>query len=130
MANLVLTPNSVFTAEKSTSHLAGETIVAGQLITLLNGVVYIADKNTDDKNRVAGIALNSCSVNQPISFINSGEFESDATIVAGQVYVLSDVGNITAIQDLITGDYVSVIGYGLNVSTIKLKSIITGIQLV
>jgi len=129
MANLVITSSSVLTTDKPTTHEAGENIVAGQLITLINGVVYIADKNTADKNKTGGIALNSCSIGQHISFTNSGEFESDATIVAGQVYVLSDAGNIAPIQDLITGDYVSVIGYGLTVSTLKLNAIITGIQL-
>ncbi|MBA4107887.1 MAG: hypothetical protein C0485_19315 [Pirellula sp.] len=73
---------------------------------------------------VAGIAVNSGSSGQPASYVTSGRINLGATLLRGEVYVVSDdaAGAIVPFADLEDGgsDYVSLVGVAISSSILQL----------
>jgi hypothetical protein len=103
---------------------AGATITAGQTLykdTADNDLMklYDADSGTVVVRTLAGVALHAALSGQPIRWLTAGNITIGGTVAPGRVYVGSDTpGGIMPEEDLETGDYCSILGYGVNATTI------------
>lgn len=107
----------------------GETITAGQPVYLNTTTRewMLADADAAASAAVAGIALNSGADGQKGSIVVSGPLAVGAVLTVGEAYVVSaTAGGIAPISDLLTGDYVTLIGTPLSTSVLYVKRIITG----
>ena len=125
-ANVVAGTNAV----KKTG-VAGATITAGQPInrdpTTLKMVLSDADSATASLRRVDGIALHGASLNQPITWQESGDINLGATLVVAETYILdSGAGGIAPVGDLTIGEYTVVLGVATTASNLKMGIINSG----
>lgn len=135
MADLIVTAASVVkgTGASTATGIAGEAITAGQPLYIDatdNGELKLADANdTAAKAAIAGIALHAASTGQPITYQTSGEITIGVTVAVGTLYVVSaTAGGIAPIADLVSTNYVSVIGIAKTAAILTLGLNNTGIQ--
>ena len=89
----------------------------------------LADNSAATTDLVAGIALHSSVVNQPIVVCKSGNIDLGATLTTGETYVLSTTaGGIAPIADLATTEYVTLLGVATGAGNLLLAISNTGIQ--
>lgn len=108
MADLIITAANVVAGTNSTRDIgtAGETIAAGKAIFLstTTNKWMLSDNNGAGTRTVNGIALNSASLNQPISIHKAGDITIGATLTPGTDYWLSaTAGGICPRDDLESG---------------------------
>lgn len=113
---------------------AGATITAGQAVyldTASTGEWLLAD--SDSATVIArgsakfGIALNGASDGQPLAIQTGGDITIGASVTAGTAYYLSDTpGGICPIADLVTGDYITLIGIATSTTVIKIDPLYSG----
>lgn len=139
MADLVLTPSAIIAGSgaRTENGTAGATITAGQVVYLdsaTTGKWLLAD--ADAATAAArgqgkiGVALNGASLNQPIAVQTEGPITIGATVVAGTAYYLSPTpGGIAPLADILTGDYVTLVGIATSTSVIKLDFQYSGVAL-
>ncbi len=100
---------------------AGGTITAGMPVRFGTNGRLIASANTSlAAAKVDGIALNSASDGQPLSYQAEGSINLGATLAIGKVYVLSAAGLISPVDDVTAADFVTVIGVGITAASLKL----------
>lgn len=133
MADLSITAANVAAASDArTKHgTAGATITAGMAVYLdaADGEYKIADCTTSaDTADVEGIALHGASDGQPLTIQNGGGIDLGATLTVGETYVLSESGAIAPIGDLLSDDYVTVLGTATTASNLKMALNVTGVQ--
>lgn len=91
--------------------------------------VDLANSTNSTVAQCAGVTVTRSYAGQPVGFVGSGTIVAGATINVGQVYVLSpNAGLVCNEADLVTNNYLTVIGYGNNSSTIQLEIKPTGLQ--
>lgn len=136
MADLVITAASVVKGAdaRTVEGIAGETILAGQVVYLAaaTGKWMKADNNsaTAEVRQATGIALTGSSLNQPIVVQKSGQITIGATLVAGTAYYLSDTpGGICPLADLLTGEYVCLLGLASSATVLNLDIQYPGVSL-
>lgn len=128
MADLTITAANVVAgsnAKKSDVYVAGETIAAGKPVYLSSTTKkwMLADNNsaTAEARHATGVALNSASLNQPLSVQKGGDITLGAVLTAGVAYFLSDTpGGICPIGDLATGEYYCQLGLAKSTSVLAL----------
>ncbi len=138
MADLSVTAANVLASDeaKITRGTAGATITAGQTVRLntTSGKWVLADA---DAGTVAdagadgfGVALHGAADGQPISVVTmDDDFDPGATATEGVVYCLSaTAGGIAPFGDLVTDDYVTILGVGNSSGNIALSPIVSGAQ--
>ncbi len=77
-----------------------------------------------------GVALNGGAVNQLAVVLCAGNYTVGGTIAVGVFYYVSNTaGGIAPIADLGSGDYVSIIGYGVTTAIMKIAPVATGLTL-
>lgn len=125
MVDLVITAGNVVAGSDSTTvkGVAGVTITAGQAVYLdaTTGKYALADADsaTVAQRRAAGIALNGASLNQPLVVLTSGSYTVGSAVTPGVSYYLSGApGGICPVADIGTGEYVCLIGFATNATTI------------
>lgn len=109
---------------------AGEAITQGQPCYLAgDGKYYQTDANdTATKAQAKGIALSPASTDGYFYLTVGGLTNLGATLTQGQIYVVSNVkGGIAPYADLVSGDYVTILGTAQTSSLLKLNINITGI---
>lgn len=127
MADLVITAANVIPstitgiANNIKQGTAGASITAGQSVyqdATAGNVVKLADANGTVATAAAtGIALQSATSGQPISFMTAGALAFGAILLAGKYYVVSATpGGIAPVADLTTGWYSTLLGYGYSTS--------------
>lgn len=135
MGDLSVTAASVlpyggFTSEYGT---AGEAITAGQPVyrSSTDNLIYVADAQTNPagaKAAVLGIALTGASASQPVKIQTGGDINPGATVAIGQVYCLSaTAGGIALESDLVSTDYVTILGVGQTATKMHLILYATGV---
>lgn len=136
MADLTITAaNVVAGANASTEKgTADETITAGQVVYLDTATrKYLkADSNsaTDAANRARGIALNSASLNQPLTVQKTGDITIGATLTPGEPYYLSDTaGGICPKEDVGSGEEISFLGLAKSASVLTIDIQSPGVTL-
>jgi hypothetical protein len=132
-ADLTITAASVArgTGATTTVGTAGATLTAGQAVyqsTADNKMYPSLASGTALQATFAGVALHASLAGQPIAYQTGGNITIGATVVVGTIYVVStNAGGIAPWADLIATNNVTVIGYGLNATTITYSPIITGV---
>lgn len=126
MADLSITASAVLASTDSTTEQgrAGATITAGQTVVtdLTTGRYVLADVDGGaDIRRPRGIALNNASAGQPLAIIKSGDLTINAVLTAGVTYYGSpNPGGICPRADVLTGDYVCVLGVAKSTTVLAL----------
>lgn len=125
MADLSITAADVIKGSQS----GDETVVAGA--TIARGDACYLDSTDSNKaklcdaNAVAtsafkGIALNDAADEQPLTLWTSGNLGVGTVLTIGEVYVVSaTAGKIAVIADLLSGEYVTLIGVGSTTSNLQ-----------
>jgi len=132
MADLSITPANVVRGTNSTtiSGIAGQTITAGAVVYLSPSTnqYLLAQANASSTNTVSGVALNNCSLNQPIQILSGGDYVCGGTPVVGQSYYLAadNAGAIAPVSDLTTGNYVSFLGIATSNTNIFIQVLNSG----
>ncbi len=134
MPDIVVTAANVIRGTNATigSGDAGETITAGECVykdtTDLNKYKR-CDNSAEASARIAGIALNGASDGQPISFVMAGDINPGGTVVVGEIYLVSTTaGGIAPEADVVSTEFVSIIGVGTTTSNIQVKINVSGRQ--
>lgn len=125
MADLTITAANVASVSGGTSAkvtaTAGGTITAGMPVYINASNQIVAAANTSALAAdVDGIALNGASSGQPITYQTKGVINLGATLVVGTIYVLSAAGAISPVDDVTTGDFVTVLGVAQTAANLKI----------
>lgn len=138
MADISITAGNVVTVTGTIeSGTAGATITAGQTVyqKASDGKFYLADCDATavgtnaEIDNVYGIALNGAAAGQPLTVQKTGTITIGATVTAGQTQWQSNVaGGITETwAEIVSTDYITVIGHAISASVIKLDINVLGI---
>jgi len=116
---------------------AGATITAGQVVyldTTTTGEWLLVD--ADAAAAIArgsgqiGIALHGASDGQPLAVQTEGNITIGATMTAGLAYFLSPTpGEIGVYGDVLSGDYVTLVGVSTSTTVLSLLFKYTGVAL-
>ncbi len=138
MADLNINPafvKLVGTGKIIKSAPSGADIQAGEAVRLQQSGVrtYVhAESNWDEGSDMAGIALNSASINQPVDILTEGELDVGVGtgLVEGTTYCLSStVGKIAPDADVGAAEYKTVVGVGLANNRLKIKPVVSLAQI-
>lgn len=91
----------------------------------------LARANDPITSVLAGMLLNGSGAdNSPISILNGGIITGLTSIVIGEIYCLAPgtAGHIIAYSELVTGNYISIFGFGKTITSIQMALINTGLQ--
>lgn len=133
MADLSVTAVNVLQGTGATvlDVTAGTTITAGDLVyedTTDSNEYKLADAGAEASAVLAGMALNGASDGQPLRIITKGPVNPGATATVGEVYVVSETaGGIAPIGDLLSGDYVAILGVATTTSNIQVDINASGV---
>ncbi len=124
MADLVITATDVdkISGSQRTAE-AGVAITAGQSVYIdTAGLAQLCEKDqTVVEAAFAGVALNDAGVAQPVTYQVGGSIDLGAVIAAGVIYVVgAAAGAIAPSADVTTGNFVTIIGVGLNGTDIQI----------
>lgn len=134
MADATVTAASVATTSTTLTRAVqwGGTITAGMAVyedSSDNNDAKAADCTTSAATAACkGIALNGGADGQPGDIAVGGELDPGFTATEGVIYVLSEAGAICPSADLLTDDYVTIIGVGNASGNIDLIMKATGSQ--
>ncbi len=134
MATYTFTSGSVLQSGATQGAIAGEALNAGDFIYLdpADGKARKAEcDGTVDKAKAAGIAVNSAVAGQPVNYVASGEVTVDAAAFtgAGLLMLLSPTaGKCMDAADLLTGQYLTIIGWSTAVNKLKVDLAHSGLQ--
>lgn len=137
MADISVTASAVLKSAtaKTESGTAGATITQGQVVYLdqaTTGEWLLADNNAATaaargSGRI-GVALNGASDGQPIVVQTEGDLTLNAVLTAGTAYYLSDTpGGICPLADLLTGEYVVLLGVAKSTTVLHLDIQYSGV---
>lgn len=127
MADVSVTAASVVkTANTAISEgIAGGTVTAGMPVyidTTDSSKLKAADCDVQATSVAAGIALHGASAGQPLKYATSGNLTFNAGFTVGVVYVVSTTaGGIAPDTDLVSGDYVTILGIATTTSNLNIK---------
>lgn len=117
------------------SVLAGEAITQGQVLRKgwdageSTGKYYKADRAVESDALTTGIALTPGSANDYVLMCSSNvRLVISADVVVGTFYALGSTGLIIPVADLVSTNWVSLIGYGVAANTIQVLLENTGVQ--
>lgn len=139
MVDIALTPASVLksTSARTETGTAGATITQGQVVYLdaaTTGEWLLADNNAATAaargSGKIGIALNGAADGQPLTVQLEGDITVNAVLTAGTAYYLSDTpGGICPLADLLTGEYVVLLGVAKSTTVLHLDIQYSGVAL-
>lgn len=136
MADITITAANVVAGSGSVqeTNLAGETVAAGKSVYRSSSTKkwMLADSNsaTAEARKAGGIALNSASLNQPITVHKAGELVIGATLTPGTAYYLSDTpGGICPVADVGAGENVCLLGIAKSATVLAVDIQAPGVSL-
>lgn len=132
MAALSQTAANVIGTGTRKSGTSGGTVTAGMPLyrdTADENKLKAARANALTTAACIGVALNSASAGQPLSYQETGGINLGATLAVGETYCVSDAtaGQIVPVADLGTGDYVTILGVATTTSNLALGIITSGV---
>lgn len=112
--------------------VGGATGTAGQVVYRDSSDLYQfkpAQATSLAAANAYGIRINGGGDEQDAIVIRSGLYNPGGTVVVGQVYCVSAsaAGGIAPYADLVTGNYVTIIGVGITASSIFVNITVSGI---
>ena len=111
---------------------AGVTVTDGEVVTLSDSEIVLADNDTAPLSTDATIyiALGSGATGQSIPIVTTGAvIDFGVTGYAGQFFYLGDSGDLVPEADLVTYDFVTQVGYFNDDDYFVVNIIQTGVQL-
>lgn len=113
--------------------VAGEAIAAGECVykKTSDGLYYKAQRDgTAEEANVAGIAVCSCSANQPFVFLGGGTLACGSAFSAAgaTISVSANAGKLAPIGDVGTGDFISIVGFSESATVLRININATGIE--
>ena len=128
----VTAANVVLVSGDRKSGIAGETITAGKSLyinTSNSDKLHLADADALLTSVFAGIALGGASANQPVFYAGPGcVVNMGGTVAVGTVYMVGlTAGDVLPDAEILTGDYVSIIGVGETAANLRISPINSGI---
>ena len=113
--------------------IAGEAITAGQPVyrNSSDGRIYRADANdTEAKAAAVGISVGEASgAGQAIEYQDDLTVTIGGGLTVGTTYAVSaTVGGIAPVADLVTDDYVTILGVATTASVLKIAINVSGVQ--
>lgn len=115
---------------KRQTKIASVAITAGQVVYVnASDQLALADADLSEAAAAAvGVALNSCSANQPCSYAASGDVTFNAGLTKGAVYVASGTaGGIAPVADLASEDYVTILGVASTATNLQVNIYASGV---
>lgn len=130
MADLSQTATSVVGYGEQLHGALGGTVTAGMPVRKqTTDGTWIASTNASAAgSQVDGIALSGGATGQPFTYQKSGNVNLGATLLVGKIYVLSASGAISQVDDVATGDYVTVLGVATTAALLKMGIVVSGVQ--
>lgn len=134
MPNIIQTAANVLQGSDASviQMTAGATIIAGNVLykdTSDSDKVKLAIDTSSAAALVVGIALNGAVDGQPITVQTRGDINPGGTVVVGQIYVVSSTaGAISEVDDIVTGDWVTILGIGRISTALPLNIRVSGVQ--
>ncbi len=120
MADLSITAGSVVSTGTKDTYTAGGTLTAGLAVRLSSGTVIAATDASAAGSAALGYALNGASSGQPVEVHKGGNINLGATLAVGKVYVLSTDGATAPVDDIATGEYITVMGVAISTSVLTM----------
>ena len=128
MAELTITAANVIKGAGTTSRagIAGATLTAGMPIYLDNTDEDLGkpcQANAEATASCDGICLNGASAGQPFDYLPSGDITLGTGVMTkGETYAVSDAtaGKIRPVDELASGDYVTILGVAESTSVLAL----------
>lgn len=120
------------TNAKSYPALSAAVLLQGQIAyqNPTTKALALARANADATAAIAGMVRNGAgAANTLVDVLTDGDITGLTGIVVGAFYALApDVaGNIILLSELVTGNRISIFGYGLSSTSIRMKIINTGL---
>jgi hypothetical protein len=135
MANITVTPANVaqYTGAVIETGVAGEAIDAGKPVykSATTGKFLLADAAGAAHDDVYGIALNKAQADgQPLSVQTRGDITIGGTVIVGTLYMLAaSSGGICPVADLVSTNFVTLIGIGISATVIRMSLLTTSVQI-
>jgi len=112
--------------------VAGASVTAGQVLyedATDSHKLKLADANASQAtSRAVGIALHAAAAGQPLKYLREGPITIGATLVVGQVYIVSATpGGIAPVSDLATGWFTGILGIAIDADTLYVDITTPGI---
>lgn len=127
----VVAADVVYTGSTIERGTAGATITAGQAVyyDTSNENWALADADALASVTRVGIALHGASAGQPITVARpKGDIDLGVTITVGTVYVVSTTaGGIAPLSDLLSGDFVCILGVGTAADKLSMSIFESGV---
>ena len=133
MADLVITPANVGinVANPDVQVVQiGETVSQGQgvYLKLSDQKYWLADATGSDTSNVYGVALTGGGADDFVIVMRGGQMNIGATLTVGETYVVSATsGGVAPIGDLVSTNYVSILGVATAVDNLELSINVSGI---
>jgi hypothetical protein len=109
----------------------GGTVAAGMPVRKQTDGTWIAATNASQAGANAeGWATSGGATGQPFTYQKGGNINPGGTVEVGGIYVLSAAGAVSLDDDVVTGDWITVLGVGISTSLIKQAFIVSGVQAV
>ena len=129
MADMSQTATSALGFGEALRGKLGGTVAAGMPVRQQADGTWIAATNASlAGSNVGGWATSGGAIGQPFSYQIGGNINPGGTVVVGGIYVLSVDGAISVANDVVTGDWITVLGVGISTSLIKQAVIVSGVQ--
>ena len=134
MADITVTATAVIGAGKTREGTAGATIAAGEWVydDTATGTLKLADNDsaTAAVRVPVGIALNGGAAGQPIEYLYDGLLTMNAALTAGvPAFLSSTPGKMCPFADLGSGDYPTLLGYGITATTFNVNIVRSSVPL-
>ncbi len=106
----------------SAVYTAGEDLIAGQILAVMDGTAVVADKRFSAKCRVIGIADSAVSSGQSITVIKSGNTQLLSSPDTSSGVFLGNAGLFTQIEsDIAAGEWRVLIGYPVSDGSVDIQ---------
>jgi hypothetical protein len=109
---------------------AGEAISAGQSVFVAaDGGIELCENDQAALDAACrGVALGDAAVDQPIVYAITGDVDMGAIMTIGETYVVGAApGGIAPEVDVVTGEFLTVIGVATTTSNLKLGILQSGV---
>ena len=127
MAELTITPADVVKTSTTSIQegIAGGTLTAGMAVysdSSASGVIKACDADAAASSVCGGIALHGAASGQPIKYATGGDLRISSVMTVGRVYFVSQAtaGSLCVDGDILTGDYVSIVGIASTATNLKI----------
>lgn len=109
---------------------AADVLTAGQPVFVTAALDVAACSFSAEQNaNAAGIALCNASSDQRVVAAKEGILNfGEAILTVGQIYCVGSNGNIVPYSDLATGNWITILGYAISTTELRLSIQPTGVQ--